>query len=100
MISSTMRRERIEVEASQSIMRVQLSCNYDALDLRRAFIDLRNLCIAEVSLDRIILHVAVTAEDLHRLIRAEHRSLACEQLGHRASLLHVLSSILRLRGEM
>src|SRR6266508_2634601 len=81
-------------------MCVQLSRDNKSLYLRRSLINLRYFRIPKETLDRIFLHISVAAEDLHRLVGAEHGCLACEQFGHRACLLHVLAAILRLCGEM
>ena len=70
---------RLQVRSTVSV-RVQLARDHDALDLRRAFVDLGDLRVAEQPLDRIVLHVAVSAEDLDRLRRHPHRRLAREQL--------------------
>src|SRR6476661_9386377 len=61
----------------------QLSRDHDSLDLRRPFVDLRDLGIAEIALDGVVLHVAVAAEQLDRLRRDPHRRLAREELAHR-----------------
>ena len=44
---------------------IRLSADHFALDLVGAFVDLRDLGVAHHLLDRIFLHVAVAAEDLH-----------------------------------
>ena len=45
----------------------QVARDDEALDLVRALVDLRDLGVAHVLLDRVVLHVAVAAEDLHRV---------------------------------
>src|SRR4029453_3092998 len=44
----------------------------EPLDLRRALVDLEELRVAHELLDRILLHVAVAAEDLHGVGRDLH----------------------------
>src|SRR6476646_3803306 len=58
------------VRRSRSV--VQLPRDDQALDLRGSFVDLRHLRVAEQPLDREVLDVAVTAEDLDRLGRHPH----------------------------
>src|SRR5688500_19035253 len=74
---------------------VQSARDHDSLDLRRALINLGDFRIAHKALHRIILDVAISAEDLHRLRRHPHRRLARHQLRHRAELADALSAILR-----
>ena len=45
------------------------ACDHEALDLARALVDLGDLGVAVVALDRELLRVAVAAEDLDRLAR-------------------------------
>src|SRR5205823_3538925 len=79
---------------------IELACNYNLLNLGRALVNLRDLGVAEQSLDRIVLDVPVAAEDLDRLRRGEHRGLARQELGHRAELRDVLAAILGRRREV
>src|SRR5689334_2400516 len=65
-----------------ALPRVQLPRDHDPLDLARPLVDLGDLRLAEEALDRVLLHVAVAAEDLHRLVGDVHRRLAREQLAH------------------
>src|SRR3954451_10357103 len=58
----------------------------EPLDLVRALVDLRDLRSAHHPLDRILVDVAVAAEDLHRLDRHRHRRVGREQLRHRRPL--------------
>src|SRR4051794_11107162 len=58
----------------------------DALDLVGALVDLGDLGVAHVALDRILLDVAVAAEDLDGLDGDAHRVVGGEELGHRAVL--------------
>src|SRR5678809_1248460 len=83
-----------------SVVGVELSCNYDALNFRRPFVNLGDLRIAKITLDGIILHVSISAEDLNSLVGAEHRRLARHQLRHRACLFHVYATVARIRSEM
>src|SRR4029453_19008772 len=55
--------------------------DHEALDLARALIDLGDLRVAVVPLDRELLRVAVAAEDLDRLAGGPARRLRGEELG-------------------
>src|SRR3954454_564619 len=57
--------------------------DHDALDLVRALVDLGDLRVAHHPLHRVLVDVAVAAEDLHRLDRHGHRGVRGEQLRHR-----------------
>src|SRR5215210_1138372 len=52
----------------------------EPLDLRGPLVDLEQLGVAHELLDRVLLHVAVAAEDLHRVGRDLHRRLGGEAL--------------------
>src|SRR3954466_7011990 len=56
--------------------------DHEALDLVRALVDLGDLCVAHHPLDRILVHVAVAAEDLDCLDRDRHRGVGREELRH------------------
>src|SRR5947209_10294224 len=56
----------------------------EALDLARAFVDLRDARVAVVALDRIVLHVAVAAVDLDRLRAHPFGHLGGVELGLRS----------------
>src|SRR5215207_5811952 len=56
---------------------------HDPLDLVGALVDLRDLRVAHHPLERVLLHVAVAAEDLNALDRDVHRGVRGEQLRHR-----------------
>src|SRR6185437_6985396 len=58
----------------------------EPLDLARSLVDLGDLRVAVVALDRELLRVAVAAEDLDRLARLPPRHLGGEELGLRAGL--------------
>src|SRR5205823_9411596 len=60
--------------------------DHEALDLARPLVDLRDLRVAVVTLDRELLRVAVAAEDLDRLARLAPRHLRGEQLRLRSRL--------------
>src|SRR4051794_12899943 len=60
--------------------------DHEALDLIGPLVDLRDLRVAHVALDRILGHVAVAAEDLDGLDGHRHRRVGREQLGHRRVL--------------
>src|SRR5688500_1889359 len=52
-----------------------------ALDLRGALVDLEQLGVAHELLDRVLLDVAVAAEDLDRVGRDAHRGVGAVRLG-------------------
>src|SRR6476646_4136732 len=57
--------------------------NHEALDLRRAFVNLEQLRVAHQLLDWVLLDVAVAAEDLHRIGRHLHCRVGGEALRER-----------------
>src|SRR5438046_204900 len=57
--------------------------DHQPLDLRGALVDLEQLRVAHQLLDRVLLHVAVAAEDLNGVGRDLHRSVRGEPLRHR-----------------
>ena len=59
--------------------------DHHALDLRGALVDLQQLRVAHQLLDRVLLRVAVAAEDLDRVGRAAHRRVGAVRLGVRAT---------------
>src|ERR1022692_3094329 len=63
-----------------------LARDHEPLDLLRALVDLRDLRVAHEALDRVLLDVAVAAEDLHRVGGDSHRHVAALQLRHRGDL--------------
>src|SRR6266511_3420423 len=60
--------------------------DHETLDLARPLVDLRDLGVAVVALDRELLGVAVAAQNLDRLRRLPARHLRREQLRLRALL--------------
>src|SRR5437764_6905631 len=60
--------------------------DHEPLDLARPLVDLGDLRVAVVALDRKFLRVPVAAEDLDRLARLPPRRLGGEELGLRAFL--------------
>src|SRR5579871_5840542 len=52
-----------------------LAGDHEALDLRRALVDLRDFGVPEVPLHRVILNIPIAAVDLHRLRRRPHGRL-------------------------
>src|SRR4051812_15634997 len=64
--------------------------DHEPLDLRRALVDLEELRVAHELLDRVLLHVPVTAEDLHCVRRHLHRGIGgeafCERRVERRAL--------------
>src|SRR4029077_13189174 len=72
--------------------------DYEALDLARAFVDLGDLRIPVVALDRELLRVAVPAEDLDRLGRLPPGHLGGEQLRLRPRLGVRFAALLELGG--
>src|SRR2546426_3924871 len=73
---------------------IELARDDEALDLAGAFIDLGDLRVAKQFLDGEVAHVAVPAEQLHRLSRHPHRRLRSEQLRHAGVLGDVLAPVL------
>src|SRR6266446_1458753 len=70
--------------------------NHEALDLARTLVDLGDLRVSVVALDRELLRVAVAAEDLDRLGRLAPGHLRGEQLCLRPRLGVGLASLLEL----
>src|SRR5215210_6992649 len=60
----------------------EVGCDYDALDLRGAFVNLGYLGVTEEALDRVLLDVAIATVDLYRGPCALHRQLRSKQLRH------------------
>src|SRR6476646_7260523 len=60
--------------------------DHHALDLVRALVDLGDLGVAHHPRARVLVDVAVTAENLDRLDRHLHRVVGGEELGHRGPL--------------
>src|SRR5947208_8051927 len=58
----------------------QLACNHEPLDLRGALVDLVELGVPHQLLDRVLLHVAVAAEDLDGVRRDLHADVGGEPL--------------------
>src|SRR5204862_3443892 len=54
--------------------------DHEPLDLRGPFVDLEQLGVAHQLLDRVLLDVAVAAEDLDGVGRHFHRRVGCEAL--------------------
>ena len=69
------------VRAPSPLVVEEVAGDHDPLDLRRALVDARHLRVPHQALDRVVAHVPVAAEDLHRLGGDPHRHLAREQLG-------------------
>src|SRR5436309_9978434 len=57
--------------------------DHEPLDLTGALVDLEQLGVAHQLLDRVLLDVAVAAEDLHRVGRHLHRGVGGEALRER-----------------
>src|SRR5215469_4471024 len=58
----------------------QVSCNYHALNLRSALVNLQQLRVTHQLFDRVLLHVAVTAENLHGVGCDLHARIGAEGL--------------------
>src|SRR5438067_5551033 len=71
--------------------------NHEALDLARALVDLGDLRVAVVALDRELLRVPVAAEDLDRLASLPPGGLGGEELRLRAGLRVRLAALLQPR---
>src|SRR3954471_7011789 len=61
----------------------ELFRDHEPLDLRGALVDLEQLRVAHELLDRVLLDVAVAAEDLHGVRRRLHRHVGGEALRER-----------------
>src|SRR5262249_31116849 len=61
----------------------QRARDHQALDLRGSLVDLHHPGIAAETLDRVVLHVTVSAVHLDRLMRHPGRGFARVELGHR-----------------
>src|SRR5215218_1591198 len=75
------RRDRF---GSRAALAEDLARDHQALDLARALVDLRDLRVAVVALERELLRIPVAAEDLDRLRGLAARHLRREQLRLRA----------------
>src|SRR5207247_10780441 len=60
-----------------------LARHHETLDPLRALVDLRDLRVAHVALDRVLADVPVAAEDLHRVGGDGHGDVAALELRHR-----------------
>src|SRR4051812_29448534 len=79
-------RRPVGQRCSMSLRLPEAARDHETLDLVRALIDLGDLGVAHVALDRILAHVAVAAEHLYGLDGDVHRGVGGEQLGHRGVL--------------
>src|SRR5262249_52333182 len=70
----------------------------DPLDLARPFVNLRDLRVTVVALDRELSRVAVAAEDLDRLAGLAARYLRGQELRLRARLRHTHALVLQRSG--
>src|SRR3954463_2066955 len=72
---------RLGLDGKRSLRQAEdRASDHEALDLARALVDLRDLRVAVVALDRKLLRVAVAAEHLDRLGGLAARHLGREQL--------------------
>src|SRR5580765_2131475 len=78
-------------EQGRALLLDHLARDHEPLDLVRALVDLRDLRVAHHPLDRVLLDVAVTAEDLHRVGRDLHRRVGAVELRHRGDLRQLLA---------
>ena len=67
--------------------------DHEALDLGGALVDLEELRVAHQLLDRVLLHVAVAAEDLDRVGRHLHRRVGGEALRERRVQRRALAAV-------
>src|SRR5438477_518100 len=74
------RRDRRRALGRALLQAQQLAVDDEPLDLARALVDLGDLGVAVVALDRELLRVPVAAEDLDRLARLAARHLRGEEL--------------------
>src|ERR1022692_1480539 len=82
--------------AGGGLLAERLPRDDDALDLLRALVDLRDLRIAHHALDRVFGHVAVAAEQLHRVGRHLHSDIAALELAQRAPIRDVRRALVAL----
>src|SRR5262245_31528855 len=76
----------------------QAARDHQPLDLRRALVDLHHARVAEVALDRVLLHVAVAAVDLDRLMRHPSGGFGGIELGDARGADEVAAHVLEPRG--
>src|SRR5204862_345978 len=74
-----------------------LARDHELLDLRGALVDLRDLRVAEVTLDLVLLDDPVAAVHLDRVGRDPHGGLGREELGHRRCRRVRLARVLQRR---
>lgn len=60
----------------------QIARDDESLDLVRAFIDLRDLCVTQHALSRVLFHVPIPAQDLDGVIGDFHCHIRSERFGH------------------
>src|SRR5688500_616562 len=72
--------------------------DHEPLDLRGSLVDLEQLRVAHQLLDRVLLHVAVAAEDLDGVGRHLHRRVGREALGERRLERRALALVVQPRG--
>src|SRR3954471_3284496 len=78
---------RLRLDGNRSLRQAEnRASDHEPLDLARALVDLRDLRVAVVALDRKLLRVAVAAEHLDRLGSLAARHLGREQLRLRTLL--------------
>src|SRR5262245_10412819 len=68
--------------------------DHQSLDLRRALVDLHHTRVAVVAFDRVLLHIAVAAVHLDRLVCDPRRGLGGVELGHARGADEVLAGVL------
>src|SRR5258705_4342543 len=89
---------RPETSTSIATREKYLPGDHQALDLRSALVDLEQLRIAHQLLDRVLLDVAVAAEDLDGIGRDLHRRVGCEALRVRRLQRRALALVEQPRG--
>src|ERR1044072_831755 len=78
----------------------QAACDHQALDLRRALVDLHDARVAVVAFDRVLLHVTVATMDLNGLVRHVGRGLGGVELGDAGGADEILPRVLEPRGAL
>src|SRR2546421_819293 len=73
-------------EKRRALFLDHLTRDHEPLDLVRPLVDLRDLRVPHHPLDRVLLHVAVAAEDLYGIGRDLHRHVRAVELRHRRDL--------------
>ena len=84
LMSTTMRTRRLSSRlAAQRALAEQCARDDEPLDLLRPLVELRDLGVAHHPLDRELVDIAVSAQDLHGVGRDPHRGVTGDEFTHR-----------------